>query len=327
MRVFTKILIWFLIVLMLLAGAFWFYCRVINQRSFMAGVTDLVLRIQHRNEKFTDLAVCEAYISEKAESNRMPVVIEKAKFGISLREERLDALQAYIYNDQEHPKQTVFYNHGGAYINQPNPQQRTMAARTARQTGAEFVLMVYPKEPVYDCAAAYDQCLAYYRSYLENHDCGKVVFMGDSAGGGLALGLAEVIRDEGGSAPEELILISPWVDVTMSNTEMADYVSLDPMLGIPGLRRMGEVWAGGLEMTDPKVSPIYGELAGLAPVTLTAGTWEILYPDLLLLAEKLEQAGVPCSLITGERMIHCYPICPVPEAKAAQKAIWSAITR
>ena len=80
-------------------------------------------------------------------------------------------------------------------------------------------------------------------------------------------------------------------------------------------------------MTDPRVSPIYGELAGLAPVTLTAGTWEILYPDLLLLAEKLEQAGVPCSLITGERMIHCYPICPVPEAKAAQKAIWSAITR
>ncbi len=327
MKLFGKIVIWLLIVPMLAAGCFWFYCRIINHRSFMAGFTDLVLILQHRKDKFTDLDACEAYLSEKAEANRNPVVIDKAKFGISLREERQDALQAFIYNDQEHPKQTVFYFHGGAYINQPNAQQKTMAARTAKETGAEVILMVYPKEPVYNCETAYDQCLRYYRSYLENNDCGKIVFMGDSAGGGLALGLAEVIRDEGGQAPEELILISPWTDVTMSNPEMADYVEKDPMLGISGLRRMGEVWADDLELTDPRVSPIYGDLSGLAPVTLTTGTWEILYPDALLLAEKLQQAGVSCDLITGERMIHCYPICPVPEAKAAQRAIWSAIAR
>ena len=327
MKTIKKVLVICLAVLLLAAGGFWFYCRVMNHRSFMAGFTDLFLTVQHRSDKFTYLDSCEAYIAEKAETNKEPVVIEKAKFGISLREERLEPLQAFIYNDQEHPAQTVFYFHGGAYINQPNTQQTTMAARTAKETGSEVVLMVYPKEPVYDCEEAYDRCLAYYRSYLENNDCGKIVFMGDSAGGGLALGLAEALRDQGDTCPEELILISPWVDVTLSNSDIKDYVDLDPMLGIDGLRRMGEVWANGLDMTDPRVSPIYGDLSGLGRVTLTTGTWEVLYPDSLLLAEKLKQAGVDCNLIIGERMIHCYPICPIPEAKAAQEVIWAAILR
>ena len=327
MKIVLRILCIILAVIILAAGGFWFYCRVINHRSFMAGFTDLFLIVQHRSDKFTSVEEAEAYIAEKAESNKEPVIIEKARFGVSLREERLDALQAFIYNDQEHPGQTVFYFHGGAYINQPNNQQTGMAARTAKETGAEVVLMVYPKEPAYNCETAYDLCLSYYLNYLDIYDCGKVVFMGDSAGGGLALGLAEVLMQEEKPGPEELILISPWVDLSMTNRELENYLARDPMLGIDGLRRMGEVWADGLPMTDARVSPLYGDLSGLCPVTLTTGTWEVLYPDTVLLAQKLEEAGVDCHLIIGERMIHCYPICPIPEAKAAQSEIWAAIVR
>ena len=327
MKMLGRILCILLALVLLVAGCFWFSCRVINHRSFMAGFTDLFLTLQHRSDKFTYVEAADAYLAEKAAVNREPVVIDRAKFGVSLREERQKALQAFIYNDQEHPAQTVFYFHGGAYVNQPNAQQTTMAARTAKETGAEVVLMVYPKEPVYTCETAYDLCLAYYLDYVENNDCGKVVFMGDSAGGGLALGLAQVLLQEEKAGPEELVLISPWVDVTMSNADMKAYAELDPMLGIEGLRRMGEVWAGDLAMTDPRVSPLYGECRGLCPVTLTVGTWEVLYPDIMLLAEKLREAGVETDLTVGERMIHCYPICPIPEAKAAQSVIWAAIQR
>ena len=327
MKVLIRILVFFLVVLLLAVAGFWFYCRVINHRSFMAGLTDLVLILQHRSDKFTYVDACNAYIEQAAVTNKEPVVIKKAKFGISLREERLGALQAFIYNDQEHPAQTVFYFHGGGYVNQPNGLQTTMAARMAKETGCEVVLMVYPKLPVYDCLTCYELCVEYYRNYLKANDCGKIVFMGDSAGGGLALGLAEVLRDQGDICPEELILISPGVDMTLTNPDIPNYVALDPMLGIDGVRRLGEVWANGLSTKDPRVSPIYGDLSGLGRVTLTAGTWEILYPDIMLFAEKLEQAGVDCNLIIGERMIHCYPICPIPEAKPVQKEIWAAIVR
>ncbi len=327
MKVLKKFIIAVLVLIVLTATGFWFYCRVVNRRSFMAGLTDLVLTVQHRSDKFTYTEAADAYIAEKAEANKEPVTIGKAKFGVSLREERQDGLQAFIYNDQEHPAQTVFYFHGGAYVNQPNAQQTAMAARTAKETGAEVVLMVYPKEPVYNCADAYEMCTKYYLNCLGSNDCGKIVFMGDSAGGGLALGLAEALRDQGVPCPEELILISPWVDLSMSNPDMALSIDSDPMLGIDGLRRMGEVWADGLPITDPRVSPIYGELSGLGRVTLTTGTWEVLYPDILLLAKKFEDDSVDCNLIIGDRMIHCYPICPIPEAKAAQAVIWTAITR
>ena len=118
----------------------------------------------------------------------------------------------------------VFYFHGGAFVNQPNNQQLTMAARTAKETGSEVVLMVYPKIPVYDCAYAYDVCIRYYLDYIQKNDCGRIVFMGDSAGGGLALGLAEALRDGKERMPEALVLISPWADLTMSNPDMAESV-------------------------------------------------------------------------------------------------------
>ncbi len=328
MKILKKILSLLLVLVLLAAGGFWAYCSFIGRHSFMAGLTDLVLIVQHRSDKFTYIEKAEEYIREKAETNREPVVIEKARFGISLREEREEALQAFIYNDQEHPAQTVFYFHGGAYINQPNAQQTTMAARTAKETGCEVVLVVYPKEPVYNCEDAYRMCTAFLLRYMEENDCGKVVFMGDSAGGGLALGLAENLRDGGGrSVSEELILISPWADLTMANPEMRNYVQSDPMLGIDGLRRMGEVWADNLPLSDPRVSPLYGDLSGLPPVTLTTGTREILYPDSILLAQKLTEAGTECTVLVGEGMIHCFPICPIPEAKEAQALIWNAITR
>ena len=76
-RAFRKAIVILLAVILLVAAEFWFYCRVINQRSFMAGFTDLFLTVQHRSDKFTYLDSCEAYIAEKAETNKEPVVIEK----------------------------------------------------------------------------------------------------------------------------------------------------------------------------------------------------------------------------------------------------------
>jgi len=327
MKLFIKIITCILAVVLIAAAGFWFYCRVLNHRSYMAGLTDTVLRVQHRGDKFTYVDSADEYISQKAVSNHAPVVIDSSKFGISLREDDSIAMQAFICNDQDAPAQTVFYFHGGAYINQPNNQQTTMSARTAKEIGAEVVLMVYPKEPVYTCQEAYNACISYYLDYISRNDCGKIMFMGDSAGGGLASGLAEVLRDSGEKGPDELVLISPWVDLTMSNQDMKACVDKDAMLGIDGLRRMGEVWASDLELTDPRVSPICGDMSGLCPVTLTTGTWEILYPDTALLCEKLRDAGVDVTYVVGETMMHCYPICPVPEAKDAQAVIWKSITR
>ena len=294
---------------------------LVDHRSPMAEFTDLVLILQRRSDKFTYVDAAEAYIAEKAEENKAPVEIKKAKFGVTVREEREEALQAFIFNDQEHPAQTVFYFPGGAYINAPNAQQTTMAARTAKETGSEVVLMAYPREPVYNCADAYEMCTAFYQRYIAEYDCGKIVFMGDSAGGGLALGLAEHLLKRGDPMPEQLVLFSPWVDVSMDNPDIPALVPVEPMLHLELVKVHGEYWAGDAGTHHWQVSPLFGDMARLPPVTIYCGTRELLYPDILLARDKLAAAGVEVTLRVGQSLNHDWPLMPLPEAKAALRHV------
>lgn len=104
--------------------------------------------------------------------------------------------------------------------------------------------------------------------------------MGDSAGGGLSLALAEYFRMEGIRLPDELVLISPWVDTVMENEEIKAYEPKDPFLCVSSLRVCARHWAGDLDVHDWRISPIYGDMKGIHNVTVFTGTSEIFYPDI-----------------------------------------------
>lgn len=106
-----------------------------------------------------------------------------------------------------------------------------------------------------------------------------------------------------------------------------DYdVEFDPMLGVDGLRKMGETWAGDLDPKDYKVSPLFGQVSKLPKTTLFVGTHEIFYPDVVKFHDKLKNNGVDAELIVGEEMTHVYPVYPlVPESKEAFRKIGEII--
>jgi acetyl esterase/lipase len=140
--------------------------------------------------------------------------------------------------------------------------------------------------------------------------------MGDSAGGGFSAAFCEYLAVNDMPQPENLILISPWVDMSMSGDY--DDVEYDPMLGIEGAREIGKAWAGDLDTKDYKVSPLFGEVDKLPKTTIFVGTHEIIYPDIVEFYNKLHDNGVDAELIVGEEMSHVYPLYPmVPEAKEA----------
>ena len=123
---------------------------------------------------------------------------------------------------------------------------------------------------------------------------------GDSAGGGLAAVIALSLAEAGDAQPDELALISPWVDITNTNPDIADYVDADPLMAPEPLAEIGRSWAGSTPPTDWHLSPIYGDLSGLKKVTTFVGTREILLPDNALFHAKLLEAGVDSTLHVGE---------------------------
>lgn len=152
------------------------------------------------------------------------------------------------------------------------------------------------------------------------------MMMGDSAGGGLALALTECFKTEGIKLPDELVLFSPWVDVTMENEEIAEYQPKDPFLVTTSLQPIVNRWADELDHHDPRVSPIFGDLKGIKNVTIFVGTDEIINPDSRKVFHMLDR-DVSNELIVGEGMNHCYPLFPIKEADSAEHKIFHIVLR
>ncbi|MBR0385999.1 MAG: alpha/beta hydrolase, partial [Erysipelotrichaceae bacterium] len=160
-----------------------------------------------------------------------------------------------------------------------------------------------------------------YLKCLKYHHDRKIILMGDSAGGGLALGLCQYWDTIGLKQPYRLILLSPWVDLTMENPDIPEYEKNDPSLIRDELLVDAYYWADGTDLKDRRLSPIYGDMSIYKRVSLFVGTHEMFYPDITLLARKLEDAGARVDLNIGEGLNHVYPAYPIPEADKALKHI------
>ena len=186
--------------------------------------------------------------------------------------------------------------------------------KLVKETNALVIAPAYRVVPFGTYKEAYDLIVPVYKKYCEDHPEKKIIMMGDSAGGGLALALAEYFKKEGIRLPDELILYSPWVDISMENEEIKEYIPREPLLEAGTIWPAAKGWAADLDLHDPLVSPIYGDLKGLRNVTVFLGTEEILYPDVTKMFHMLD-ADVSNELIVGEEMFHCYPLAPIEEAK------------
>ena len=186
---------------------------------------------------------------------------------------------------------------------------------------------VYLKLPNYSCEASYMAMTEFYLDVATRPGVERIIFAGDSSGGGMSLALAQLLRDEHPDVlqPEELILIAPWLDVSMENEEIADYEAIDPMLDIYGAQELGEKWAGARGTKDPLVSPVYGTFENLGRITMFIGTRDMLCPDVLKFSGMLNEQGIEHTLIVKKGLDHPYPLFPTPEAAEAQQTMIDVI--
>ena len=307
---------------LLLAGGAVALSHIIYGRSLKASLYEYALRRRFATDRTAESEV--ARLEEKRKAGEKPYAIPA---GLNIQSEvaqsERDGLQVFTLRaGRETPDAPILlYLHGGAYVNQFNAYQWKLMDRLTLQTGCETVAPAYHLAPWADYARAYDDLTALYLDLVDANPGRRVLLMGDSAGGGLALGLAEYLAQRGDPLPERLILFSPWVDVSMENPDIEALVPVEPMLHLELVKVHGRYWAGDAGTRHWQISPLFGDMAGLPPVTMYCGTRELLYPDILLARDRLAAAGVEVDLRVGRGLNHDWPLMPLPEAKASFRDI------
>ena len=294
------------------------YVRKVEERSFLSYLIEQLLFLfvkpltysKDEPEKF------EQELNKWAKGNDVPIANPKKYIKVDVQEKDVDGMQVFVWNENRDTNQKVIlFLHGGAYILQPSMMHFTLVHKIAKAIDAKVVFPIYPKAPKHQYRETYEKLEQLYRGLLEeNTNPNSIIFMGDSAGGGLSLGFAIYLKELSLPQPKELVLFSPWVDIATDNPEIASYEPFDPILKQSGIHEVAKFWAGE-DLKQPLVSPLFGDLSGLGRISIYIGTHDILYPDNRLLHEKLLKERINHRYIEREKMNHVYVGLPIKEAR------------
>ena len=209
-------------------------------------------------------------------------------------------------------KYVILYCHGGGYSTGSTVYARTLTKKLAESTSMDVLAFNYRLAPEHPYPAATDDALKAwnYLMYL-GYGARDVIVAGDSAGGNLALSLTLRLKEQGRLLPRGLVLLSPWTDLTKSGKSYESRKEVDPVLDHEYLDRMIENYAGGQALSNPLISPLFGNFKGFPPTYIQVGDNEILLSDATLLHKKLLKENVSAHLDIYKGMWHVFQMSPI----------------
>ncbi len=213
----------------------------------------------------------------------------------------------------------ILYFHGGAFLFGNLGTHRRLAAALSGESASPVLSVAYRQLPHHDLATSVDDCAAAYQWLLaQGFSASRIVIVGDSAGGHLALKTAMNATLIGLPGPAGIAAVSPWVDFDAGPKERHENARCDAYIPVSRMAEVAKRCADDLPVT-PEMSPINGAFHGLPPVLIQVGSTEVLLHDADQLWERLTKAGVPCRLQVWEGQVHAFPVFVglVPEAAAA----------
>ena len=215
-------------------------------------------------------------------------------------------------------KQVIMHCHGGGYSTGSSLYARTLTAKLASCTAMEVLSFDYRLAPEHPYPAALEDAMKVW-DYLMRVGYGArdVILTGDSAGGNLALALTLKLKEQGRFLPRGLVLMSPWTDLTSTGESFVSKKDVDPVLNPGYLERMIHAYAKGEDLTNPFVSPLFGDFRGFPPTYVQVGENEMLLSDGTRLVDRLKEAGVVARLDVFENMWHVFQMSPFKTAYEA----------
>lgn len=239
---------------------------------------------------------------------------------VSYREFKIDDIDAeWVSVNRAHMKKYILLHcHGGGYSTGSRIYARTLTSKLAESTSMDVLCFDYRLAPEHPYPAATEDAMKVWNYLmLLGYGARDIILTGDSAGGNLALSLTLKLKQEGRLLPRGLVLMSPWTDLTSSGRSFESKAELDPVLNKAYIDRMVEAYAGGQELKNPLVSPLFGDFEGFPPTYIQVGENEILLSDSERLHQAFVDANVSVRMDMYPGMWHVFQMSPVKAARIA----------
>ncbi|MBZ9820418.1 alpha/beta hydrolase [Mesorhizobium sp. CA4] len=287
--------------------------------SLKSRLVSFVLR-HSRKKAFSSPENLHRWIAyaRKTEDHHPPALL---KARVDITETEIDGFPVYEIAPKAGERRRILYMHGGAYVFQITSYHWGLIAEMAERLGFGITVPIYPIAPEHDFHDMFGMVGNVYRRMLDETEAEDIIFMGDSAGGNMAVVLTMMAAEEGLPAPSHHVLISPGLDVSLANPEVFEAERQDPWLGIPGGLEAVRLYSAGFDRNDWHISPLYGDLSVLPKTLLLTGSRDMLTPDNLIFAERARAAGVEVDVVYEEGMFHVWPLIEMPEARRARDSI------
>lgn len=224
----------------------------------------------------------------------------------------------------------LFYLHGGGFATGSIRSHRGLVAQFSNATGLRALSINYRLAPENPFPAGMQDALKVYRHLLEQYKPEQIVVMGDSAGGGLAASMLLQAREEGLPAPLAVVLLSPWVDMSLGGESMETLKHKDPILPADIARDWAKWYIGDADPKNPILSPVFASWRDYpAAVLLHVGTEEILFSDSENLYKKMREEGLDIEYYVGRGLTHVWHMSWrfLPEGKQSIKDIGNFVAK
>lgn len=223
---------------------------------------------------------------------------------VDIRKLRIAGIRAEEIKPQAESTQLIFHIHGGAFFLGSLGTHRAFMSELAVKTQMQVLHIDYPLAPEQRYPDIGDAIYDVYQMLLDQGTLPKdIIVSGDSCGANLALALLLRLKSEDRSQlPSGLILMSPFLDLTLTSESLRYNQKHDALLSIEALEAGIQYYVPkNIDRSIPELSPLYGDFEGLPPTLVQIGSKEILLDDASRFYEKAKEADVKVSykLYTG----------------------------
>lgn len=218
----------------------------------------------------------------------------------------------------QRPRALIVHCHGGGYRHGSAAGWAAFGARLATVTRTRVLVPDYSLAPESPCPAAIHELVGVLAEALGQAERLPVILAGDSAGGGLALAIANALKRPMPLAG--LVLFSPWLDLRLQAEGYERCAATDLVFSKMSAAASADEYLQGMPADHPLASPLLGALEGLPPILVQAAAGEVLLDDSLALVHRAAAAGVRAQLHIEPDVQHVWPVMS-PDSPASARAL------